>query len=65
MNDAFPQEGDNGPAMEGTAAHWVFEEMLAGRDVVEGVVAPNGVTVTDEMIDGANIFCDVVGVAQA
>ncbi len=62
MHDAFPEEGDNGPAMEGTAAHWVFEQLLAGHDVVEGIIAPNGVEVTDEMIDGANMFCDCVGV---
>ena len=50
--------------MEGTAAHWVFEQMLAAKRpdaVAVGTVAPNGVEVTEEMLEGAEMFCDVVG----
>ncbi len=46
--------------MEGTAAHWVFAEMLEGRSVAEGAVAPNGVIVTDEMIEGGELTVDAV-----
>ena len=59
MNNKFPQ-GDTPESMEGTAAHWVFAEMLEGVVVSEGDVAPNGVVITEEMIDGAELFCDVV-----
>ena len=45
-------------AAEGTAAHWVLEQRLAGRD--PGVTAPNGVAVTDEMRDGADTVLDMI-----
>lgn len=61
LRQAFPEEGDTLAAMEGTAAHWVFAELLAGRDVCEGIMAPNGVEITEEMIEGANLFVDTVG----
>lgn len=50
--------------MEGTAAHWVFQRMLEAKrpDAVRaGEIAPNGVEVTEEMLEGAEMFCDVVG----
>jgi hypothetical protein len=49
--------------MEGTAAHWVFEQMFAGRIPAVGESAPNGVLVTDEMLDGAELFVDAVRAA--
>ena len=63
MAEQYPQQGDmgTGPAEEGTAAHWVAEMVLHGKPVCEGVTAPNGVIVTDEMIDGANLYADVIG----
>lgn len=59
MNQAYPQP-DTPESMEGHAAHWVFAEMLAGRIVCEGQVAPNGVVVTEEMIEGAELVVDTV-----
>jgi hypothetical protein len=59
MNQAYPKP-DTPESMEGTAAHWVFAELLAGRIVCEGLVAPNGVVVTEEMIEGAEIVVDTV-----
>jgi len=64
MREAFPEREDSDAAMEGTAAHWVFEQMLTAKriDAVKaGAVAPNGVEVTEEMLDGAEMFCDCVG----
>ncbi len=64
LRQAYPEREDSSAAMEGTAAHWVFEQMLAAKrvDAVKaGQVAPNGVEVTEEMLDGAEMFCDVVG----
>lgn len=46
--------------MEGTAAHWCFEQMFAGVTPAVGATAPNGVLVTDEMLDGAELFVDTV-----
>ena len=43
---------------EGTASHWAGAELLAGRDVDTGQVAANGVTLTDEMIEGAEMFAE-------
>ena len=46
--------------MEGTAAHWCFEQMFAGVMPEVGATAPNGVLITDEMLDGAELFVDTV-----
>lgn len=59
MNQRFPQ-GDTPESLEGNAAHWVFGEMLAGRHVLEGTQAPNGVYVTDEMLQGGELVVDTV-----
>ncbi len=59
MNQAYPQP-DTPESLEGNAAHWVFAEMLAGRPVSEGMQAPNGVFITDEMIEGGDLVCDTV-----
>lgn len=59
MNRAYPQP-DTPESMEGHAAHWVFAEMLAGRIVCEGMIAPNDVVVTEEMVEGAELVVDTV-----
>ena len=59
MNQAYPQP-DTPESLEGNAAHWVFAEMLAGRPVLEGMQAPNGVFITDEMIEGGGLVVDTV-----
>lgn len=59
MNQAYPQP-DTPESLEGNAAHWVFAEMLAGRPVSEGMQAPNGVFITDEMIEGGELVVDTV-----
>lgn len=64
LHSAFPDDGDTVPAMEGTAAHWCFEEMFEGRVPAVGATAPNGVAITDEMLDGAELFVDAVRAAQ-
>lgn len=61
MSDAFPETSDTEAAMEGTAAHWVIERQMAGHTVNEGDLAPNGVEITDEMLDGAELFITCVG----
>lgn len=59
MNQAYPKP-DTPESLEGNAAHWVFAEMLAGNIVCEGLIAPNGVVVTEEMIDGGELVLDAV-----
>lgn len=51
----YPQE-DTIEAMDGTATHWAAAEILSGRDVCLGQVAPNGVVLTDEMIEVAELY---------
>jgi cytochrome c553 len=51
---------------EGTAMHWVAQQTMYCRDSDYpymprvGDVAPNGVTITDEIYDGAAFFVDVL-----
>lgn len=49
-------EGDTDASDEGTAAHWAASELLQGRVVEPGQLAPNGVPVDDEMQDGAILW---------
>ena len=57
--------GEDSPAsLEGTAAHWVASESIGGIGVPLGIVAPNGVEVTEEMLDAADMYAtDVLAVA--
>jgi hypothetical protein len=59
MNALYPKP-DTPESLEGNAAHWVFAEMLAGRPVIEGAQSPEGIFVTDEMIEGAELVVDTV-----
>lgn len=59
MNKKFPQ-ADTPETIEGTTAHWVFAEMLAGRIVCEGLITPDGQMVTEEMIEGGQLVVDAV-----
>ena len=52
---------DDAKAREGTAAHWAVSEVLSGRQVDVGMISPNGVVLTDEMCDGADLMDDAVG----
>lgn len=56
----FPEPEEDESAAEGTAAHWAGAEMLLGRKVAAGQIAPNGVVLTDEMIDGADMWVEDV-----
>lgn len=59
MQALFP-EPDGPEAIEGTGAHWAASELLHGHPIAVGQVAPNGVVLTDEMIEGAELFASVV-----
>lgn len=53
MQQRYPQE-DTEESKEGAAAHWVAWGVHAGQEMREGMVAPNGVIVTVEMLEGAD-----------
>lgn len=61
MEAQYPEQGDQEAARLGTAAHWVMEQFLIGNVMVAlDTVTPNGVMVTQEMLEGAElIFNDV------
>jgi hypothetical protein len=53
MEAMYPEQpGDNEIREEGTAGHWAAYEIGNGRPVPVGTVAPNGVTLDDEILDG-------------
>ena len=59
MNKRFPQD-ESAEGIEGTAAHWVAWEILAGRPISTGIKTPNGQIVTEEMLEGGELVTDVI-----
>ena len=59
MQQAYPQQ-KSPKSKEGVCAHWVLSELLSGRTHAAGTFAPNGVEITEEMIDGAELCADHV-----
>lgn len=55
LNDGRPED-DTPEAIEGTAAHFVATELLQGRVLNIGDATPNGIKVTEEMIEGAALY---------
>ena len=56
MSRLFPERPDNPAGLEGTAAHYVLAEAFAGRIHPVGSLAPNGIAITQEMHEGAELF---------
>jgi hypothetical protein len=56
----YPEDNDSQDAREGTASHWAGQEMLEGRLVDVGQIAPNGVILDEDMIEGAEMYHDAV-----
>ncbi|HWI05617.1 MAG TPA: DUF2800 domain-containing protein [Acidimicrobiales bacterium] len=54
----YPETEESPEAAEGTATHWAAQELLAGRAIDVGLVAPNGVVLSDEMAEGAEMYVD-------
>ncbi len=59
MNHYYPKP-DTPESLEGTAAHWVMEEVISGQPVAEGQISPNGTVVTQEMIEGGELVIETV-----
>lgn len=47
-------DGDSESSAEGTASHWALAELLAGRDIAPGLIAPNGIALDYEMVECAD-----------
>lgn len=61
MEAGFPETDEQRTeALEGEAAHWAMAEMLEGRLVDVGQTAANGVVLTREMVEGADMIYDDV-----
>lgn len=57
----FPElPGDNEVREEGTAGHWAAFEIGNNRPVPEGTIAPNGVELTEEILDGVAEYLAVL-----
>lgn len=65
MNRLYPEVQDKPEAAEGEAGHWAFAEMLYQRQVLVGAIAANGVAVTGEMLEGAQLYVETVAEAYA
>lgn len=68
MQERYPQNEESEDSRIGTASHWVGASLLeahkAGAPIDPGqflgTTAPNGVIITEEMIDGAVLYVDDV-----
>jgi len=58
----YPARDDTEAAADGVAAHWVVAQGMTGKLPDVDTIAPNGVPVTDEMLDGAELYMDAVGI---
>jgi hypothetical protein len=59
----YPETESSIDSKEGTAAHWAATELFAGRTIDTGLLAPNGIMLTDEMVEAAEMYYnDVVSV---
>jgi hypothetical protein len=60
----YPELDDTPDAMEGVAAHWAGAEVIQGRKIDVGLIAPNGVVLDAEMCDAAELYAEHVLEAQ-
>ena len=60
LEAAYPDAEESPQSMEGTAAHWVVECYLRGSMPALGAQAPNGVAVTQEMQEGAELVAKTI-----
>jgi len=58
MEARYPETEESPESRDGTAAHWALAEMLHGRVVAEGQIAPNGIYLTTEMLEAADVMYD-------
>ena len=62
MRQPYMNQPGTPESMEGDAAHWLACEVAMGRTgYAVGMTTPDAVPVTQDMIDGAELFAEVVG----
>lgn len=60
LSEEFPALMQDPSGPEGTAAHWVWYSMIKSHTPVLGELTPEGIQVTQEMLDGALQFVNKV-----
>lgn len=60
LSGQFPDLAEDPAGPEGTAAHWVWHQQTLGAVVKLGDLAENGIAVTDEMLDGADLYIETL-----
>jgi len=60
MEARYPEKEPSPESMEGAAAHWAAEMLLRGTPATLGQAAPNGVLITQAMLEGAELVRDDV-----
>lgn len=58
LEAAYPETEASPSSLEGTAAHWVVQMLLQGTPAALDMQAPNGVAVTQEMLEAAELVRD-------
>lgn len=58
LEAAYPETEASPSSLEGTAAHWVVQMLLQGTPVALDMQAPNGVAVTQDMLEAAELVRD-------
>lgn len=58
LEAAYPETEESPSSLEGTAAHWAVQMLLQGTPVAIGTQAPNGVAITQEMLEAAEMVRD-------
>lgn len=56
LEAAYPEQEQGVGTIEGTAAHWVNEQMLTATLPALGSMTPQGIPVTEEMLEGAELL---------
>lgn len=60
LEAAYPEAEESPESLEGTAAHWVVECYLKGSPPALDSQAPNGIAVTQEMVEGALLVVQTI-----
>ena len=60
LEAANPETEDSPASADGTAVHFAASEMLAGREPEISTAAPNGVFLTREMLEAADVYVEYI-----
>lgn len=60
LSERFPELVEHPSAAEGDAAHWVAYSMLKTHVPQLGDITPNGLSVTEEMLEGGKLWANTI-----